>query len=248
MRMTRTIRFIPILATAAALLLSAMPALADKTTLSVQGDVSGTLGLTSDYRFRGISRSFGDPAIQGGAELTLPSNFYVGTWASIVDKTTFANTRGFEWDIYAGLRRNVGEGVTIDAGLIQYMFPTESFYSTLEGYVGANWKWFTVKFHNAFSNRFFGTENAKHSRYLSLSARYPVMPDLHIIAHVGNQLIAGNDGDHIDYRLGLEKAWKGLTWGASFYGTDVDVATTNVAGRTVNLGGRKFVASVSKTF
>ena len=90
--------------------------------------------MTSDYRFRGVSRTFGDPAIQGGLDVTLPSNFYIGTWASIVDKEIFANSRGFELDIYGGYKWQLRQGLVIDVGLLQYLFPSESEFSTLEGY------------------------------------------------------------------------------------------------------------------
>src|SRR5688500_5572232 len=75
-----------------------------KETFSVSGTMVGNLTLTSDYRFRGVSQTFGDPAIQGGLDFTLPSNFYIGTWASMVDKEIYANTRGFELDIYGGYK------------------------------------------------------------------------------------------------------------------------------------------------
>ena len=94
------------------------------------GSATGSLTLTTDYRFRGVSRTFGDPALQGGVEFTLPSNFYLGTWASVVDKEIFANSRGFEWDIYGGYKWRMREGLVIDVGLMQYLFPTESLYST----------------------------------------------------------------------------------------------------------------------
>ncbi len=234
------------LAASAAVILPVAPALAE--TLSVTGDVSGSLTLTSDYRFRGISRTYGDPAIQGGAEFTLPSNFYIGTWGSIVDKLQFANTRGFEWDIYGGYRKVVGNDISIDVGLIQYMFPSESKFSTLEAYAGANWRWFTLKFYNSLSNRFFGAPDARDSRYISLGVTYPLYPDLNLIGQVGNQFVSGPGGDNIDYRLGVEKMWKGLAWSASYYGTDVDVATSNATGRSVNLGGNKLVVAVTKRF
>lgn len=224
------------------------PALAERTTLSIAGEVSGELGIVSDYRFRGISRSFGDPAIQGGAELTLPNNFYVGSWASIVDKNQFANSRGFEWQVNAGYRTKLWDGFKLDAGLVQYMYPAVSTYSTLEAYAGLNWQWLTFKIYNSLSNTFFAAEGARNSRYFELGARYRLFPDVNLIGHIGNQLIAGNDGDNIDYQVGIEKAWKGLQWGASYYGTDVDVATTNLAGRTVNLGGRALVLSIRKEF
>lgn len=226
----------------------APPAAAQKETLSITGEVTGSLAFTTDYRFRGISQTFRDPAIQGGLEFTTPGRFYVGTWASIVDKLTYANSRGFEWDIYGGYRAPLGGAWTLDVGAIQYLYPSVSRYGTLEAYAGVSYDWLSFKYYYALSNRFFGTENARGSQYFDLTAAYPLREDLTLIGHIGNQLVSGNSGDYIDYRVGLTKQWRGFDWSASIYGTDVDAATTNIAGRTVQLGARGLVLAISKTF
>ena len=219
-----------------------------KARMSVAGDLSGHLAAVSDYRFRGVSRTFRDPAIQGGVELTLPNNFYIGTFGSIVDKEYFANSRGFEWDAYGGYRWRVNDEITMDGGLIQYMFPTESQYSTLEAYVGATWRWFSLKYYHTLSNKYFGDRDAKNTRYINLSAVYPLTSDLRVQASVGKVDINNNPGDHFDYMVGVAKDWKSLTWGASFVGTDTNDRFTNRAGKTRKLAGDGFVVSVSKSF
>ena len=44
--------------------------------------VTGSVGLVSDYRFRGVSQSDRGMAIQGGLTATHESGVYVGTWGS----------------------------------------------------------------------------------------------------------------------------------------------------------------------
>lgn len=219
-----------------------------KARMSVAGDLSGHLSAVSDYRFRGVSRTFRDPAIQGGVELTLPNNFYLGSFASIVDKEIYANSRGFEWDIYGGYRWRINDEVTMDGGLIQYMFPTESQFSTLEGYIGATWRWFSLKYYHTLSNKAFGSRDAKNSRYLNLSAVYPISSDLRVQASVGKSDINNNSGDYFDYMIGVAKDWKSMTWGASFVGTDTNDRFTNRANKTRKLAGDGIVFSVSKSF
>ena len=254
---TGGIRKVVLAGIASAGLLATVPAAAQfqaqansqgKARMSVAGDLSGHLAAVSDYRFRGLSRTFRDPAIQGGVELTLPNSFYIGTFASIVDKEYFANSRGYEWDVYGGYRWRVNEEVTMDAGLIQYMFPTESQYSTLEGYVGATWRWFSLKYYHTLSNKYFGDRDAKNSRYLNLSAVYPLANDLRVQASIGKVDINNNPGDYFDYMLGVAKDWKGMTFGASFVGTDTNDRFTNRAGKTRKLAGDGFIFSVSKSF
>jgi uncharacterized protein (TIGR02001 family) len=217
-------------------------------TLSVTGSLAGNLTFTSDYRFRGVSRTFGDPALQGGLDFTLPSNFYIGTWASMVDKEIFSNSRGFELDIYGGYKWRMREGLVLDVGLLQYLFPTESLYSTLEGYVGVSYEWLSFKYSHSLSNRFFGVSGARGSQYYDLTATYPVGNGLNVIGHYGVQRIHDNGGDYTDWRVGVTKDWRGFNFGLSYYDTDSTFDFTNRAGRTRDLGEGGIVLSVSKTF
>ncbi len=219
-----------------------------KAQLSVAGDVNGYLSAVSDYRFRGVSRSFRDPAIQGGAELKLPSNFYLGTFVSMVDKETFANSRGFEFDIYGGYKWRLNDEVSMDVGLIQYLFPTQSEFSTLEGFVGASWRWLSFKYYHTLSNRHFAATNAKHTQYFNLSGVYPLSRTVRLQASYGILKINNNEGDYSDYMVGIAKDWKGLTWGAAYQGTDIDARFTNRAGNSRKLADDGFILSVSKSF
>ena len=65
----------------------AAPALAQDELEPAGGDggldVSATVTGVSDYRFRGVSSSDRDPAIQGSVDLNY-RGFYVGAWASSI--------------------------------------------------------------------------------------------------------------------------------------------------------------------
>ena len=220
----------------------------DTETFSVSGSLAGNLTATTDYRFRGVSRTFGDPALQGGLDFTLPSNFYIGAWASTVDKQIFANSRGFELDIYGGYKWQLRQGLLLDVGLVQYLFPSESEFSTLEAYVGVSYEWISAKYYHTLSNEYFGAGNAKDTQYLDLGATYPLGNGLSAVGHVG--FLRGQSGarDYIDWRLGVTKDWRGFTFGASYVDTDSDFEFTNRAGRTRDLGDGGFLLSVSKSF
>lgn len=69
-------------AIAAAPLLAAMPAAAQEEPPKPV-TVSGNVALVSDYRFRGVSQSDKEVALQGGATVTHESGVYAGAWASI---------------------------------------------------------------------------------------------------------------------------------------------------------------------
>ena len=84
--------------------------------------VSGNVALVTDYRFRGVSFSDGDPALQGGIDIGHSSGFYVGTWAStIIGGSDFGE---MELDVYGGWSGEVSDGITFDIGLLYYIYPT----------------------------------------------------------------------------------------------------------------------------
>jgi len=63
--------------------------LAVPVSVSAAGPVSvrSELGVVSDYRFRGISLSDEQPAVQGGLTASLATGLYGGLWASTIDET-----------------------------------------------------------------------------------------------------------------------------------------------------------------
>ncbi len=84
--------------------------------------VSGNVALVSDYRFRGVSQSDRNMAIQGGITVSHESGFYVGTWGSnLAGWGTFGGAN-MELDIIAGYKAAVG-GATVDVGATWYMYP-----------------------------------------------------------------------------------------------------------------------------
>jgi uncharacterized protein (TIGR02001 family) len=84
--------------------------------------VTGNVSLVTDYRFRGVSLSGGDPAIQGGVTLTHESGFYVGTWSSSLSHTPVYGDQ--ELDLFGGWSGEVASGLTLDAGLLYYVYPS----------------------------------------------------------------------------------------------------------------------------
>lgn len=102
--------------------LAATPAFAEEegappSDITVTGYVQGV----SDYRFRGISLSGGDIAVQGSINVNHSSGFYVGTWASSIEDTpVFGHT---EVDLYAGWTGEVTSGLTADVGMLYYAYP-----------------------------------------------------------------------------------------------------------------------------
>jgi uncharacterized protein (TIGR02001 family) len=111
------------IACAALALLSSAPAFAQEEPAKPI-TVTGTVGLTSDYRFRGVSQSDRGMAVQGGFTIAHESGAYVGTWGSNLGGWGRFGGANMELDLIAGYAVPLGEGTTFDVGLTWYMYPS----------------------------------------------------------------------------------------------------------------------------
>ncbi|WP_294319056.1 TorF family putative porin [uncultured Sphingomonas sp.] len=85
--------------------------------------VSGSAAIASDYRFRGVSQSDQEMAVQGGITIAHDSGAYIGTWASnLAGWGTFGGAN-MELDLIAGFKTAIADGATLDLGLTWYVYP-----------------------------------------------------------------------------------------------------------------------------
>lgn len=82
-------------------------------------EISANVGVVSDYRFRGLSLTNRDPAIQGGIDVSHESGFFVGTWASSLADNGGAN---LELDLYGGYAGSAA-GLDYSATVLYYVYP-----------------------------------------------------------------------------------------------------------------------------
>jgi uncharacterized protein (TIGR02001 family) len=225
---------------------------------TAQAQVSGNLGLTSDYRFRGISQSQNAPAVQGGIDYAHKSGWYVGNWNSSVSSQVYTNGSGVESDLYAGWKKEFN-GVTVDVGSYNYFYPratttagTGSNFDTYEGYVGLGYGPVTVKYSQTLGNGYFGTANARGTQYYEANFAYPIAKSkISLLAHAGKTNVANNSSlDYSDYNFGVGYDLQGWNLAAKYY-TNGDKSSTFNTANTVN--GQKLyrnaaVVSVSKSF
>ena len=197
---------------------AAAPAMAqDDTETSGDIEVSGNVALVSDYRFRGISFSDGDPALQGGSDVAHSSGFYVGTWGSTISGgTPFGE---LEVDLYAGYGGEISDGVSFDIGLLYYMYPTEREladaldvdtdyfepYASVSGDLGPVSATLGVAY--AWDQSALGDEDNLYV-YTDFEAGIPDTP-LTLTAHIGytdGVLAPDFDGSAFDWGLGASYA------------------------------------------
>lgn len=102
--------------------LSAIPASAQDAEPPKAFTVSGTVALVSDYRFRGVSQTNEDFAVQGGLTLAHESGFYIGTWGSnLAGWGTFGGSN-MELDLIGGFKKDF-DGTALDIGVTTYVYP-----------------------------------------------------------------------------------------------------------------------------
>ena len=84
--------------------------------------VSANVGFSSDYIWRGMTQTSGDPAISGGFDFETKSGFYAGIWGSNV---SFSEGAGSELDTYLGYGFTIGD-VDVDISYIDFGYPGDS--------------------------------------------------------------------------------------------------------------------------
>jgi uncharacterized protein (TIGR02001 family) len=215
-------------------------------------DVSFNVGVASDYRYRGISQSRLDPALQGGADYTNnPTGFYAGTWLSTIHWIEDAGGGdNVEWDLYGGKRGNFTEDLSYDVGVLSYVYPSNALTpsaNTTEVYGQLGYGPVYAKYSYALTN-LFGFADSKGSGYLDLGANFDMGNGLSINVHGGHQTVA-NDSFHsyTDWKLGVTKDFGVCSAALAVIGTNA--TSSNYPGPTgQNLGKTSLVLTVTKTF
>jgi uncharacterized protein (TIGR02001 family) len=103
-----------------ALMLASTPAFAqdeEAKTFTVTGGAT----LVSDYRFRGISQTDKEFAVQGTFSVTHESGIYATVWGSSVDEYVAAGSDQ-EIDLSVGFKKTFGS-TTVDVGGLYYYYP-----------------------------------------------------------------------------------------------------------------------------
>lgn len=114
-------------------------------------DVTGNIGVFSEYMFRGVAQTTG-AAVQGGMDYSHSSGFYAGLWGSNVNTVAGGGTEASnELDLYSGFIFKAGD-VNIDLGGIAYVYSedkeaagAENNLDFVEGYLGLSFGPLAVK-------------------------------------------------------------------------------------------------------
>ena len=233
----------PRAAAALAALLASAPAFAqEEETPGIEAAdgglfVSGEASILSDYRFRGISRSDEDPALQGQLTVSTLGGFYAGARGTTLKDTPLGDA---ELDLYAGYAVPLGLASTVDVGLMYYWFPTGSGdtdyfepYASLSHTLGPAEGTVGVKY--APKQAALGDEDVLYA-FAELEGAIPLTP-VTLTAGAGWQ-DAGGFGRYWNWSLGGRYAFGPVEAGLRYVDTDLPPLPGQDAGLVLSLGMR----------
>ena len=199
---------------------------------------TANVNLVSQYRFRGIDQTWGRPAVQGGADLSLANGFYAGSWASNVSGNSYPGG-SLELDYYAGYNGKINDDFGYTVGGYGYWYPGANYdkstcpsaafsapcslpsqsLNTFELNAGVTWKWLSYKL-SVSTGDYFGantsTGYSKRTRgtmYHDVTVTWPLADDLSLVGHVGRtdvKAMFGNvNPDYTDWHVALTKTFTG---------------------------------------
>lgn len=226
---------------------AATPAFAQEEEAASPITVSGSVALTSDYRFRGVSQTDKNLALQGGLTIAHDSGFYIGTWGSNLSNWGTFGGANMELDLIGGFKTSVG-GATVDTGIVRYMYPggaDDTDFAELYANVSKTFGPATVKVGAAYAPKQYALANVsatpescgqkKDNLYLYTDGAIAVPGTLftakaHLGYSHGNPGLGPNGtsvtptGEYLDWMLGVDTTWHNLTLGVAYVDTDITMS------------------------
>jgi len=179
-------------------------------------EYSGYLTLTTDYVWRGVTQSDGDPAAQLGGEVRFRSGLYAGLWGSTTDINNGGDRqRDAEFDYYLGYTFDLGGRWALGATAVVYTYPGQSApidYDYEEYGVSVNYD-DRVWLEYAYSPGFYGFDIESHN--------------VELIAEMaaGQHLVVSGGVGYYDFSAPLEDAYAywnlGLIWPVNRFSFDL---------------------------
>ncbi|MGA7437023.1 MAG: TorF family putative porin [Luteibacter sp.] len=162
--------------------------------------VTANVAIVSDYMFRGLTQTWGHPAIQGGADYTNPNGFAAGTWASSVSDKSYPGG-SMELDLYASFGRPINDDWSWRVGMYGYVYPGANLndaglpsrsFNTLEANAALTWRQFTLKYNHSLTDYFAADKeqgydgDTRGTGYLQLDAAFPLSDTWSLALHAGH--------------------------------------------------------------
>jgi uncharacterized protein (TIGR02001 family) len=214
---------------------------------NARAQLAASASLVSDYRYRGISLSRGDPALQASAAYDDASGLYGGVFASNVE-FAISPHRELQGLVYGGYARRLAPDLSAELGASYAAFTGPGSYDYAEAYAGIAAEPLSARLY--YAPRYFGRDSG--AWYAELNAAQQLADRVRLLAHVGVLINPGGDSTYgsaerhvVDGRAGIAIALGPFTFQLSWVG----VSSTH-AGYPTAQGERRntAVATLSRTF
>ena len=108
------------------------------TMILQSAEFESNVALSSEYMWRGMTQTDGQPAVSGGFDISGESGAYFGVWGSNVE---YDDDATMELDYYLGYAGELDNGLNYDIGYLLYDFPGAD-YDAEEIYLGLGYSYF----------------------------------------------------------------------------------------------------------
>lgn len=192
-------------------------------------EITASISLTTDYVYRGYSKTEQHPTVQGGVEYVHDSGPFIGLWGSGVDfgdDRHFDDTANFELSPYLGLGRTLGTNWYGDLTFTRYLYDGDVYgqdYDYNELYFSLHYQdWISVAI--AYSNDAYATDETGLA--YELHGRYGILDGLVASAGVGyNDAEDALGEDYAYWNVGMGMSIGNLTLDVRYHGTETDRGT-----------------------
>lgn len=162
-------------------------------------EFSALVTLTTDYIYRGLEQTDGNPALQAGLDFQHDSGWFVGAWASTVDLQTGLGKREIESDFYAGFHYSSESPWSATVTVLHYRWPGATgshSYDYSELLLSGDWQQW-LKAEIGYTNDLYGLGGI--GRHWELRAERPLSPRWLFNAGLGGNDLAGIGTSHFLY-------------------------------------------------
>lgn len=228
----------------ARLTLAAIAFGAGGTSAALELSVYGAL--TTDYVWRGVTQSDGDPAAQLGLDLHRDGGLYGGVWASTIDIAPLpGHARDLEVQYYLGYLHELGPDLSVGAAVIAYTYPG------MEGGFDYDYSEYTLSLNvgdrywveYAFSADLFGSGAETHN--VELIGEWPLTATWDLSAGAGYYEVSKLSGDdYLYWDAGVTGAFDPFSLDLRYHDADDWVPFVSAADRS----GSRLVLSLQFAF
>ena len=208
------------------------------TGVASAAEITGNVGATTDYIWRGNTQSGGDASLSGGIDIDFGNGLAAGTWVGSLGKSNTedplhglmgSDDANYEQDLYVSYSTEIA-GYPLEVGYISYMYPgvADSAADFADFYVSTSVAGIGVSYYmlaSAEDDLF----DAEEGTYLSLDYDYDLGDDWTMTLHYGMESFETAEDDE-DTSISLSKGDMTFTvsgdegddtraivsWGASF--------------------------------